>query len=238
MDTRPPQPPPRRSRFRDARQADADGLVAVGGLLEPEWLVDAYRHGVFPWPIEADEPMLWWSPDPRGVMPLDGLRVSRRLRRTLRSDRCRVTCNADFDGVIHGCATAPDRAGKTWIFPEMQKAYRRLHEVGIAHSVETWATGADGQARLVGGVYGVAIGGLFAGESMFHYQTDASKVALATLVVHLAARGYRLFDVQQRTEHTARLGVVDLPRSEYLDRLAAAIDLPVTFGDRLEGAPW
>lgn len=226
-----------RSRFPDPRLADAEGLVAVGGRLDPDWLLDAYRHGIFPWPSREDEPMLWWSPDPRAVMPLDGMRVSKRLRRRLRSGRFQVTCDEDFAGVMRGCATGRGRQGGTWITPSMTTAYQRLHALGHAHSVETWLTEGDTR-RLVGGVYGVAIGGVFAGESMFYRETDASKVALASLVAHLAARRYRLFDIQQWTSHTGSLGAVEVSREDYVARLPAVIDLPVTFGESLERTVW
>lgn len=232
------QPAGRSTHFPDPRLAGREGLVAIGGKLDPDWLLDAYRHGVFPWPQEPDDPMLWWSPDPRCMMPLEGMRVSSRLRRRLRSGAYRVTCDEDFAGVMQGCATAQDRSDQTWITPEMLQAYQRLHRLGHAHSVEAWSVDGDTR-RLVGGVYGVAVGGLFAGESMFHHATDASKVALASLVAHLRARGYRLFDIQQWTSHTGSLGAVEIPRAEYLDRLATVVDLPVSFGDALElDAPW
>ena len=153
-----------------------DGLLCVGGRLSPEWLLDAYRHGIFPWPMWDDEPIAWWSPDPRAIIELDGLHVSRRLQRTLRSGKFRVTCDRDFDGVIRGCATAGDRTGNTWLTPSMIAAYCRMHELGHAHSVEVWQDDV-----LVGGTYGIAIGGLFAAESMFHRVRDASKVARRAL---------------------------------------------------------
>ncbi|TWT48742.1 leucyl/phenylalanyl-tRNA--protein transferase [Botrimarina hoheduenensis] len=217
---------PQESRyFPDPREAGEDGFVGVGGELDPDWLLDAYAHGIFPWPSSDEEPLLWWSLDPRAILPLDGLYISRRLGRSLRSGRYRVTANQDFAGVMRGCAEGPGRAGGTWITPAMRAAYQELHRLGSAHSVETWD-----DDRLVGGIYGVAIGGLFAGESMFHRSNDASKVALATLVAHLGQRGYRLLDVQQSTPHTARMGAVEIRRSEYLDRLAEAVQLPVSFG--------
>jgi leucyl/phenylalanyl-tRNA---protein transferase len=218
----------------------SDGLVCVGGRLAPDWLLDAYAHGIFPWPVWDDEPMAWWSPDPRAILELDGLRVSRRLRRTLSSDMFHVTCDRDFPAVIAGCATAGDRAGNTWLTPAMIAAYVELHRLGHAHSIEVWSghpRAEPSRGELAGGTYGIALGGLFAAESMFYAVRDASKVALAHLVAHLRARGYRLLDVQQWTPHTGRLGVTEIPRLEYLRRLAAAVDLPVTFGDRLAGDP-
>jgi leucyl/phenylalanyl-tRNA--protein transferase len=208
----------------------SDGLLCIGGRLAPEWLLDSYRHGIFPWPMWEDEPIAWWSPDPRAIIELDDLHVSRRLRRILNSARFCATCNRDFAGVIHGCATAAGREEGTWLTPTMIAAYRRMHELGHAHSVEVWH--AD---SLAGGVYGVAIGGLFAAESMFYRESSASKAAVVYLVNHLRARGYQLLDIQQWTPHTGRLGAIEIPRLEYLRRLADVVDRPVTFGDRLAG---
>ncbi|MCA9100516.1 MAG: leucyl/phenylalanyl-tRNA--protein transferase [Planctomycetales bacterium] len=210
--------------------ADDDGLLGVGGLLEPEWLIDAYRHGIFPWPV--DSTLAWWSPDPRAVLEFDGLKVSRRLARTIRSPRFTVTSNRAFRDVITACAEVPRDDGGTWITPDMLAAYCRMHELGFAHSVEVWRG-----ERLAGGVYGIALGGFFAGESMFFRETDASKVALFHLLRHLTVRGYRLFDLQLLNDHTARLGGSEIRRREYLRRLHAAIDLDVSFGDRLESLP-
>lgn len=218
------------SRFPDPRLADPEGLVAVGGRMEPDWLLDAYRHGVFPWPTGEEDPLLWWSPDPRAILPLDGFKASSRLRRRIRSGRFVVTFDEDFAGVMHGCATGPGREGGTWITHAIRKAYSRLHKLGHAHSVEAWLV-EQGERRLVGGAYGVAIGGLFAAESMFHYETDASKVALAALVERLNDRGFRLLDIQQWTPHTGSLGAVEVSRDDYLDRLAEVVDLAVSFGD-------
>jgi leucyl/phenylalanyl-tRNA--protein transferase len=201
-----------------------EGLLCIGGRLAPEWLLDAYAHGIFPWPMWEDEPIAWWSPDPRAIIELDGLRVSRRLERTIRSGKFRVTCDQDFAGVIHGCATAGDRTGNTWLTPAMIAAYRWMHALGHAHSVEVWEA-----ERLVGGTYGIAIGGLFAAESMFHFERDASKVALAHLVSHLEACKFRLLDVQQWTEHTGSMGAIEISREDYLRRLALAVQLPVSF---------
>jgi leucyl/phenylalanyl-tRNA---protein transferase len=216
--------------FPAAETADEFGLVCIGGCLTPDWLLDGYRHGLFPWPLidGIDEPQ-WWSPHPRAIFELDQFHVSRRLADTIRSRRFTVTSDREFAAVIHGCATADDRRGKTWLLPEMIAAYEQLHRLGHAHSVEAWL--GD---ELVGGVYGVAVGGLFAGESMFHRQRDASKVALFHLVEHLQTRQFRLFDIQQLTDHTASLGAVEIPRAEYLNRLSHCIELPVTFGNLIE----
>jgi leucyl/phenylalanyl-tRNA--protein transferase len=206
--------------FPDPEHADPEGLVAVGGDLAPQRLLRAYRLGIFPW-YDERTPILWWSPDPRAILPLDGLHVSRRLARTLRTTRFVVTFDLAFARVMHGCA---DRAEGTWITPEMIAAYTTLHELGHAHSVEVWLDGA-----LAGGIYGVALGGLFAGESMFTRVSGASKVALVRLVERLNERGFALFDVQYRNEHTASLGAVEVPRRDYLARLRRAVEMPVTF---------
>jgi leucyl/phenylalanyl-tRNA--protein transferase len=221
-------PPP--EFFPGPTATTEDGLLCVGGQLTPEWLLDAYRHGIFPWPMWDDDPIAWWSPDPRAIIDLDRLHVSRRLQRTLLSGKFRATCDRDFQGVIRGCATAGGRKGNTWLTPNMISAYLEMHALGHAHSVEVWS-----QDEVVGGTYGIAIGGLFAAESMFHRVRDASKVAVVHLVAHLRARGYRLFDIQQLTPHTARFGAVEIPRDEYLRRLAQAVNQPVTFGESLQG---
>jgi leucyl/phenylalanyl-tRNA--protein transferase len=207
------------------RFADEHGLVAVGGDLRPERLLRAYRRGIFPWFGEGD-PVLWWSPDPRAIFEIGGLHVSRRLRQTIRSGRFELTIDRDFAGVIRGCAhRAGDRPEDgVWITAEMIAAYEALHELGHAHSVEAWHGGA-----LAGGIYGVAVGGLFAGESMFTRVRDASKVALAHLMDRLSEGGFLLFDVQFLTSHTQRLGAVEIARREYLDRLRQAIAARVSF---------
>jgi leucyl/phenylalanyl-tRNA--protein transferase len=212
--------------FPPVNRSGRKGLVAIGGQLSTEWLLDAYRNGIFPWPSESDEPMLWWSPDPRGILPLDGLYVSRRLARRLRSGEFTFTLNTAFGDVIKACSVGPGREGGTWLTSEMIAAYSELHRLGHAHSVEVWRGG-----ELAGGVYGVAIGGFFAAESMFHRTRDASKAALARLVEHLSSRGYQLLDVQLWTPHTGSLGVIEIPRREYLQRLQQAVTLPVTFAD-------
>ena len=209
-----------------------EGLLCVGGRLTTNWLLDAYSHGIFPWPMWENEPIVWWSPDPRAIFELNAFHISRRLARTLRRERFAATCDRDFGGVIRGCATAAGRSGNTWLTPAMIEAYCRMHALGHAHSVEVWQEG-----RLVGGTYGIAIGGLFAAESMFYRVRDASKVALAHLLAHLNLRGYQLFDIQQWTPHTGSLGAIEISRDVYLRRLARVINLPVTFGDVLCGNP-
>ena len=215
--------------FPPVEQADEDGLLALGGELDPEWLLDAYCHGIFPWPFGDDSnPMAWWSPDPRGILELDGLHISRRLRRTLRQGRFEVTCDRAFGEVMTACAVGPGRLGGTWITPRMIHAYTQLHLHGFAHSVEVWLAG-----QLVGGTYGVSIRGLFAAESKFFRERDASKVALAHLVGHLKRRGYTLLDLQMVTPHTEGLGAIEIARDAYFERLAVALEQEVTFGDCL-----
>lgn len=210
--------PPCRFEFPDPARADPQGLLAEGGDLEPSTLITAYRAGIFPWPYDAHA-LLWWSPDPRAILPLDALHVSRSLARVLRQQRFRITLNAAFAQVIAGCA---DR-DETWITPALRAAYVRLHGLGWAHSVEVWAP--DG--TLAGGLYGVAVGALFSAESMFHRARDASKVALVALVEHARRVGLTLLDVQVPSAHLASLGARTIPRREYLARVAAAIARPV-----------
>jgi leucyl/phenylalanyl-tRNA--protein transferase len=214
----PVEPPPSRWRFPPSEAWGDEDLVASGGDLEAGTLLAAYRQGLFPMPAMPAMPMAWWSPDPRGVLPLDGLRLSRSTRRSMRRYEIRV--DTAFAAVVAECAD-PRRPGG-WITDEIRSAYVGLHELGWAHSVEAW----DDEG-LAGGLYGVAIGGLFAGESMFHHRTDASKVALAALVERLRAdeEPARLLDVQWATPHLVGLGVVEVPRAEYLRRLARALEV-------------
>jgi len=213
--------------FPPPELADSDGVVAIGGQLSVERLVDAYAHGIFPWPIVNDfEILLWFSPDPRAIFEIETARPPKRLRGKLHRDEFQVTFDHDFAAVIRGCAFA-HRHGGTWITPDMIAAYCELHRRGCAHSVEVWQNG-----ELVGGTYGVAIGGLFAAESMFHRVTDASKIALFHLIAKLQERGYQLFDIQQLTPHTQSLGAVEISRRNYLRRLEAAVYLPVTWAEK------
>jgi leucyl/phenylalanyl-tRNA---protein transferase len=216
----PDEPLPTVWSLPPADSADADGVVGIGADLEPGTLLAAYRQGLFPMPIAGQ--LGWWSPDPRAIVPLDGLRVPRSLRQSCR--RYEVRVDTAFEDVIDGCAHTVRERG--WITPEIWAAYVRLHGLGWAHSVEAWSLD-DG--TLAGGLYGVAIGGLFAGESMFHRRRDASKVALVGLVDRMGERGMTLLDVQWCTPHLASLGAVEVPRARYLELLAAAIALPVTF---------
>jgi leucyl/phenylalanyl-tRNA--protein transferase len=194
-----------------------NGLLAAGGDLSPQRILNAYAQGIFPW-YSPGEPILWWSPDPRMVLFPDEIRISRSLSRTLRKGRYEVRLDTAFERVIAACAETP-RPGQngTWIAPEMQAAYRELHRRGFAHSVETWM---DGQ--LVGGLYGVALGHAFYGESMFAHRTDASKIALAHLGAHLRRLGFGIIDCQMETAHLASLGARPIARAEFraqLDRL-------------------
>ncbi len=208
--------------FPNPRTAVAEGeftgLVAVGGDLSIERLLLAYRSGIFPWSVE---PITWWSPEERGVFDLDKFHVPRSLARTLRKNPFEITRDRAFRRVMEGCAA---REEGTWIAPEFIDAYTRLHEAGHAHSVECWRSG-----ELVGGIYGVAVGGAFAGESMFHRASDASKVALHHLAQHLRERGFALFDIQMVTDTTAALGAIEISRAEYLRRLKKAVALECVF---------
>lgn len=204
----------------------------MGCDFTPGTVLTAYRSGIFPWPHggenETDDGaplVLWFSPEPRTIFPLDGpLHWSRSLRRTLRSHPYEVTLDADFPQVMHLCGET--RAKSTWIIPELVDGYTKLHELGWTHSVEVWERSASGAGRvLVGGIYGIAIGGMFAGESMFHLRTDASKIAFATLAEKLRSAGFVLFDVQVQNPHLESLGCVEIPRAEYLARLRAALPL-------------
>ena len=217
----PVEPAPSRYAFDLAVAVPGEDLIGVGADLEPGTLLAGYRSAVFPMGLgrHGRGPLGWWSPDPRGVLPLEGLVVSRSLSRSSR--RFEIRLDTAFDDVVAACAD-PRRPGR-WITPRIAEAYRRLHGLGWAHSVECWREG-----QLVGGLYGVALGGLFAGESMFHRETDASKVALVALVRLLSEDRdeRRLLDVQWRTEHLASLGVVEITRQEYRRRLARALTAP------------
>jgi leucyl/phenylalanyl-tRNA--protein transferase len=213
--------------FPDPSTADVDGVVGFGADLQPGTLVQAYRRGIFPWP-HPGTPLPWFSPNPRGVLPLDGLRVSRSLRQRLRSSGFHTTVDREFAAVVAACA-ASRRAEGTWILPEMRAAYLRLHLLGHAHSLEVWR--GD---ELVGGLYGVGVGAVFTGESMFHRVSDASKVALVDLVARLREAGGWLIDVQIVTPHLASLGACPMLREEFLTLLRRAREVPVFLSrDRL-----
>ncbi|WP_123290446.1 leucyl/phenylalanyl-tRNA--protein transferase [Desulfosoma caldarium] len=210
--------------FPPPELAEPDGLLAIGGDLSPRRLLVAYRHGIFPW-YAPGTPILWWSPDPRLVLFPRELKISHSLRRVLKKGRFQVTYDTAFRDVIEACALVRLRKGEeTWLVPEMIEAYHRLHRLGAAHSVETWLDG-----RLVGGLYGVALGRVFFGESMFSLVSDASKVALVHLVERLRALDEAIIDCQVSTEHLKRMGAREIPRSEFLQRLQVAIFLPTPY---------
>jgi len=217
----------RGTAFPDPESAEPDGLLAVGGDLSERRLVAAYASGIFPW-YSAGSPILWWSPNPRMVLFPGEVHVSRSLRRTVLSGRYQVRADTAFSRVIRRCAEKerPDQDG-TWIVPEMIEAYERLHEGGVAHSVEAFEGGA-----LVGGLYGVSLGAAFFGESMFAHDTDASKVAFVVLVEQLRRWGIPLVDCQVYTEHLARFGAREWPRRDFLAALHAALERPTRLG------PW
>lgn len=211
--------------FPPPRMATRSGLLAVGGDLRPERLLLAYRMGIFPW-YSAEEPILWWSPNPRLVLFPEEFHCPRRLERTVRSKTFTVTMDTAFDDVIARCATIPrpDQDG-TWITQEMQKAYSRLHTLGYAHSVETWKEG-----RLVGGLYGVSLGRAFFGESMFSDAPNASKVALVRLVECARKWSFTLIDCQVTTEHLQALGAREIARDEFLELLETSLEYPTRKG--------
>ena len=211
--------------FPSPEDAGPDGLLAIGGDLSSERLLLAYQCGIFPWYSEG-QPILWWSPDPRLILEPDEFHVSHRLRQILNKETFQVTFDRAFASVIQACAVAP-RKGQdgTWIIPEMQQAYVRLHQQGFAHSVESWLDG-----ELVGGIYGVSLGKCFFGESMFSYRSNASKVALAALVQSLKAWGCHMLDAQVTTQHLLSLGAKEIPRSLFLKRLEKALRFPTMKG--------
>ncbi len=217
----PIEPLGARVRFPDPRDAN-DDVVAVGADLQPATVLSAYRQGLFPMNLR-DGRLGWWSPVERAILPLDGLHISKSLRRATR--RFQVSVDSDFEGVIRGCAD-PQRPGG-WITDDFVETYIQLYRLGWAHSVEVW----DSDGALAGGLYGVAIGGLFAGESMFHRMRDASKVALVHLVVTLNEGGARLLDIQWATPHLTSLGAVIIGREAYLERLPWALEGPDPFAE-------
>jgi leucyl/phenylalanyl-tRNA--protein transferase len=207
--------------FPDPMAYDAEGLVAVGGDLRIERLKLAYGSGIFPWTVN---PVTWWSPDPRGIIELGGFHVSRSLARTARRGAFRLTRNQCFRQVMEACAQPGPGREETWISGEFVEAYTALHEAGSAHSIECWS--GD---QLAGGVYGVAVGGFFAAESMFHRVTDASKTALLGLVETLRDAGFRWMDIQMITPATRQFGAIEIPRRDYLASLSAALNSPARF---------
>lgn len=201
--------------FPDPNQTDPEGLVAVGGELSIERLLLAYRSGIFPW---TARPVTWWSPDPRAIFDLEHFHVPRSLAKEMRKGHFTFTIDRAFREVMEACAAPAEGRRSTWIEPPFLEAYTALHAAGHAHSIECWC-----QGKLAGGVYGVSIGGLFAGESMFHHVSNASKACLAFLVGELKNRGFVLFDIQMLTPVTSALGGMEIPRKEYLNRLAKAV---------------
>ena len=221
------------SPFPDVENAETepDGLLAVGGDLSPERMINAYRRGIFPWYSEG-QPILWWSPDPRLVLFPEQLRISRSLRKTLRRGILSTTMDHAFDRVIRACSAPRSEDTGTWLVQEMVQAYGLLHRHHLAHSVEVWADG-----ELVGGLYGVALGRVFFGESMFSRRSDASKVALVHLTQQLGAGGYRLIDCQVRTEHLVRMGAQELPRAEFIRLLETWNSIPGREGSWRDAEP-
>lgn len=200
--------------------AQPNGLLAVGGDLSPERLLDAYRHGIFPW-FNADDPILWWSPNPRMVLFPGEFKISHSLRKTLRNGNYEVRTDTAFEQVMRACAAPREGQAGTWILEEMIAAYCALHRRGYAHSVETWVDG-----ELVGGLYGMAIGKMFYGESMFSRRTDASKIAIAYLAKQLERDEFGMIDCQMNTPHLASLGAREIPRDEFIRRLQELIHCP------------
>ncbi|MGR9116298.1 MAG: leucyl/phenylalanyl-tRNA--protein transferase [Gammaproteobacteria bacterium] len=197
----------------DKALKEPNGLLAIGGCLSPERLINAYRHGIFPW-FNPGEPVLWWSPDPRLVLYPDRVKISRSLRKTLRRSLFTVTYDKAFNRVIESCAAPRPGSSGTWITEEMKQAYNTLHRMGLAHSAEAWIDG-----ELVGGLYGIAIGQVFFGESMFHKITDASKVVFVTLAEHLKKWNFQLIDCQVQTQHLFSLGAEEISRYDFSKQL-------------------
>ena len=206
-------------RFPPVWTANEDGLLAVGGDLSAERLMLAYRSGIFPWPI-YDGLMTWFSPHPRAILELDGMHVSRSLAKKIRRGTFELRIDADFESVVRACAASTPERPSTWITDEMVPAYVELNRRGLAHSVESWSEG-----RLVGGLYGISMGGMFAGESMFSIEPDASKVALFNLVERMKSRGLVLLDVQVQNPHLESLGATEIPRRVYIRRLRRALEM-------------
>lgn len=205
--------------FPDVEIAGEEGFLAVGGDLSPERLIFAYKSGIYPW-YGVGDPIIWWAPDPRGIIPLDNLHIGKTLRKVLNKGEYETRINSAFEDTIYACSRKEDGDEKRWITDEMIAAYINLHRLGYAHSVETWFEG-----KLVGGLYGIAIGGLFAGESMFSKRDNASKVALVALVERMNKLGYILLDCQMVTEVTAQLGAIEISRKEYMARLQKALEV-------------
>lgn len=217
--------------FPDPNDAEPDGLLAVGGDLSPHRLVSAYSLGIFPWYHEETPPM-WWTPDPRCILLPEEFHLPRSLRRTLKAGVFSFTFDRDFSAVIRACAEPRGALDGTWLVPEMIEAYITLHKLGLAHSVETWHN-----KKLAGGLYGIALGSVFFGESMFYRRPDASKAAFAHLVGELARQGFTLIDCQQVTANMLRFGARPVPRQEFMERLAAGLEAPLRRGSWAQGIP-
>ncbi len=209
--------PPSRYRFPNPAGFPAEGLIAAGGDFAPATVIEAYRAGIFPWPHPSAE-LLWFSPDPRAILEPGGVHISRRLARTLRQGRFHATVDAAFERVIRACAERPDDDG-TWITERLVRGYLELHDLGWAHSIETWT--AEGE--LAGGLYGIAVGAMFGAESMFHRVTDGSKAAMVAMAEHATAIGVQFIDIQVLTPHTASMGGIEISRATYLERLEQAL---------------
>lgn len=212
-------------QFPDPRNAEDDGLVAVGGELSTEYLLSAYSQGLFPW-FNEGEPILWWSPNPRMVLYPERFKLSASLRQKIKSNKYRVAVDEAFDQVIENCASSKRRGQEgTWITSDMLDAYKELHRLGFAHSVETYKEG-----KVIGGLYGISIGKAFFGESMFHHEADASKIALYYLCELMKDWEYHFIDVQQSTSHLRSLGAEDIDRSQFLLDLEKALEFPTKKG--------
>ncbi len=201
----------------DKALADPEGLLAIGGDLSPQRLVSAYRNGIFPWFSEEDIDILWWSPDPRAIYPLDQIKLHRSMKKIIRNCNWQLTVNRDFANVIQQCSQLTPKRPSTWITQDMLQAYIDLHQLGYAHSVEVWQ-----QDQLIGGLYGVAVGSCFCGESMFSTQANASKVAFYFLATHLKKHGYQVLDCQLPNPHLNHLGAVTISRADYIKLLLPA----------------
>ena len=214
----------------EAALRQPDGLLAIGGDLSPQRLLNAYRHGIFPWYSEG-QPLLWWTPDPRMVFRTEGVRLSSRFRRQLRTSAWRIRADTAFSRVVAACAGTP-RAGQdgTWITDDMQAAYQELHRLGHAHSVEVFEVGPSGGDRLVGGIYGVALGRMFFGESMYSGESGGSKVALAALALRLREWGWPLIDAQVENPHLTSLGAESWPRARFLTQVGLLTGIPEAAG--------
>ena len=203
------------NRLPDPSDGPADGPIAVGGDLSPDFLIEAYNKGIFPWFSDDDGPLLWWSPDPRAVLMLEDFKPSKSLRRVMRQGRFRVTFDQAFTEVVSACAQPRPSSTETWITPNMQRAYRTLYELELGHSVECWQ-----EDNLVGGLYGISLGAMFFGESMFSRVSNASKVALARLIEQLLRWRFTLLDCQVMNQHLRSLGAIDIPRNQFLSLLS------------------